>query len=328
MKNLSWIALSTLLWAPQLHAQAAPAAPAAPTAKPAPAAPAAAPAAKPAAAPAAPAAAPAAPTAKPAPGATAAASTDKSVEWVYDPAHSHIGFVARHLGFSKVEGQFKKSAATIKADPKTAKITSLEATAEAASIDTGIEKRDTHLRAEDFFAADKYPQLKLVLKSIKFNGNKFTANADVTIRDVTKSVPFKGELLGVHPANFGQGQHLRAGYEATATINRKDFGLSWSMVTEGIAVVADNVQLDLGIEISYTPPAPTAATPAATGATGAVASAPAAAAGKAPAAPAAQPAAASKAPAAPPSAAKAPAPAAAQPAAASKAPAAAPAAKP
>lgn len=325
MKNRSWIALSALLWAPPLHAQTAPAAPAAPTAKPAPAAPTAKPAA-PAGAPTGSAAAPAAPMAKPAAAAATSTGADKSVEWTYDPAHSHIGFIARHLGFSKVEGQFKKSAATIKADPKTAKITALEATAEAASIDTGIEKRDTHLKAEDFFAADKYPQLKLVLKSIKFTGNKFTANADLTIRDVTKTVPFKGELLGVHPANFGQGQHLRAGYEATATINRKDFGLSWSMVTEGIAVVADNIQLDLGIEMSYTPPAPTAATPAATGATGAVAPAPPTKAA-APAAPA-QPAATSKAPGATPgpqpSAAKAPA----QPAAASKAPAAPPATKP
>jgi polyisoprenoid-binding protein YceI len=267
------IALPTLLWAAQLQAQAAPAAP-----KAAPAAPAAAPHA------AAPAATSAAPTstataAKPTTATPAAATgSDKSVEWSVDPAHSHIGFSTKHLGFSKVSGQFKKFAATIKADPKTAKISALEATAETGSIDTGIEKRDTHLKSDDFFAAEKFPQLKLVLKKINWTGNKFTATADLTIRDVTKPVTFKGELLGTHLVNFGQGPQQRAGYEAMTTINRKDFGLKWSALTEGVAVVADNVDLDLAIEMNYVAPGATAAatpapapTPAATASTSAAA---------------------------------------------------------
>ena len=259
MKKSPWIALSALLWTAGLQAQATPAAPAA---KPAP--PAAAPSAKPAtpAAPAAPAAAkPAAAAVTP-----AANPNDKSVEWTLDASHSSIGFVARHLGFSKASGQFKKFAGVVKADPKTAKLSSLEATAETASIDTGIEKRDAHLRSDDFLNAEKFPQLKLVTKSIKWNGNKFTAQADLTIRDVTKTVPFKGELLGVHNVNFGQGLTMRAGYEATATISRKEFGLKWNMVTEGLSVVADPIQIELAAEIGYTPPAATtaAATPAPT----------------------------------------------------------------
>jgi len=282
MKKCPWIALSALLWTTGLQAQATPTAPAAkpaattptasptaapsatpPSTKPSPA-PTSAPAAKPAT-PATPAGnpggGPATSTAKPAPvGAAAAANpNDKSVEWTLDTSHSHINFVARHLGFSKATGQFKKFAATIKADPKTAKISTLEATAETASIDTGIEKRDAHLRSDDFFNAEKFPQLKLVAKSIKWSGNKFTAQVDLTIRDITKTVPFKGELLGVHQVNFGQGPQLRAGYEATATINRKDFGLKWNMVTEGLSVVADPIQLELATEISYTPPAATTA---------------------------------------------------------------------
>lgn len=293
------IALPTLLWAAQLQAQAAPAAP-----HPAPAAPAAAPHAAPAATSAAP--TPATTAAKPAAGTPAAApGSDKSVEWNVDPAHSHIGFSARHLGFSKVSGEFKKFAATVHADPKTAKIVSLEATAETSSIDTGIEKRDTHLKSDDFFAAEKYPQLKLALKKINWTGSKFTANTELTIRDVTKPVTFKGELLGTHQVNFGQGPQQRAGYVASATINRKDFGLKWSMITEGVAVVSDNVDLDLAIEMSYVAPAQAAsATPAAP----AAATTTAAAKPAAPAAPAAH-----TPPAAPPSAAtstaaKAPAP--------------------
>src|SRR5205823_2728 len=93
------------------------------------------------------------------------------VEWHVDDAHSSIGFTARHLGFSKVHGLFKKFSAKVEADAKTAKITKLEATAEAKSIDTGVEKRDNHLRSDDFFAADKYPELKMVLKNISWKGN-------------------------------------------------------------------------------------------------------------------------------------------------------------
>jgi polyisoprenoid-binding protein YceI len=264
----------TLLWATQLHAQPAPApkpaaAPAAATAKTTPAP---APAmTKPAAAqpPAAPAAASAKTTPAPAPTTTsttaAAKPGDKSVDWTLDLGHSQIGFTAKHLGFSKVNGVFKKVNATVKGDPKTGKISSLEATAEAASIDTGIEKRDAHLRSDDFLGAEKYPHLKLAMKSIKWNGDKFTAKTDLTIRDVTKEVTFTGDLLGSHLVNFGQGPQMRAAYEATSTINRKDFGLKWSAVTEGLSIVGDQVKIDFETELFYTAPAGAlaAATPAA-----------------------------------------------------------------
>jgi polyisoprenoid-binding protein YceI len=148
----------------------------------------------------------------------------------------------------------------VRADPKTGKISALDAAVETASVDTGIEKRDTHLKSDDFFAAEKFPQMRLKLKSIKWSGNKFTAKVDLTIRDVTKEVPFKGELLGVHMVNFGQGPQDRAGYEATSTISRKEFGLKYSAITEGLSVVGDEVTLDLDTEIVYTPPAAPAAT--------------------------------------------------------------------
>jgi polyisoprenoid-binding protein YceI len=174
-------------------------------------------------------------------------------DWNVDPAHSRVAFTARHLGFSKVNGEFKKFGATIKADAKTGKIEALDATADTASVSTDIEKRDAHLRSDDFFNAAQYPQLKLKLKSIKWNGNKFTAKTELTIRDVTKDVSFTGELLGVKTVNFGQGPHQRAGYEATATINRKDFGLQYSGVAEGLAIVGDGIEIELTLEISHTP---------------------------------------------------------------------------
>lgn len=178
------------------------------------------------------------------------AAQAQSVPWTADPAHSHIGFSARHLGFAKVRGEFQKMSATATADAKTGKITELVAEADAKSVDTGIQKRDDHLRSDDFFNAEKFPKLKLVLKSIKWSGKKFTAIAALTIRDVTKDVKFQGELLGVQTVNFGQGAHQRAGYEAHATINRKDFGLKFAGVAEGVALVGDEVELQLEMEMT------------------------------------------------------------------------------
>jgi polyisoprenoid-binding protein YceI len=177
----------------------------------------------------------------------------QAVDWHLDASHSKAAFTARHLGFAKVEGRFKKFDAKIKADAKTGKIAALEATAQAASVDTGVEKRDADLRTDHFFNAEKYPTLRLKLKSIQWNGDKLTAVVELTIRDVTKEVTFTGEQLGVHAVDFGQGKHLRAAYEATAKINRKEFGLKFAAVAEGLAVVGDEIEIELALEMSYTP---------------------------------------------------------------------------
>jgi polyisoprenoid-binding protein YceI len=182
---------------------------------------------------------------------TAATAAAQEASWKLDPAHSHIGFTARHLAFAKVRGEFTKfSAPVLKADAKTGKLTALEAEAEAASVDSDNGKRDAHLRSDDFFAAAKHPKLKLELNSIKWKGNKFTATVALTIRGITKDVKFEGELLGVRTVNFGQGAHQRAAYEASATIDRNDFGLKFSGLAEGISIVGDKVELDLEIEMS------------------------------------------------------------------------------
>jgi polyisoprenoid-binding protein YceI len=183
----------------------------------------------------------------------ATAAKAQPVTWTLDPGHSHVGFSARHLGFAKVRGEFQKVSATITADAKTGKITALEAEADAKSVDTGVQKRDDHLRSDDFFNAEKFPKLKMVLKTIKWSGKKFTATVALTIRDVTKDVKFQGELLGVQTVNFGQGAHQRAGYEAHARINRKDFGLKFAGVAEGVALVGDEVELQLELEMTAKP---------------------------------------------------------------------------
>jgi polyisoprenoid-binding protein YceI len=149
-----------------------------------------------------------------------------------------------------VRGEFKSFSAKVQADAKTGKITALEAEADAKSVDTGNAKRDDDLRSDNFFNAAKHPKLKLVLKSIKWNGNAFTATCALTIRDVTKDVTMTGELLGVQTVNFGRGPQLRAAYEATTKINRKEFGLKFNGLAEGVSIVGDEVELDLEVELT------------------------------------------------------------------------------
>ena len=185
---------------------------------------------------------------------TPLAAHAQAAAWKVDPNHTHVGFVARHLGFAKVRGEFKQFAATIEADAKTGKITKLEAEADAKSVDTGTQKRDDHLRSDDFFGAAQYPKIKLVLESIKWKGNAFSATVALTIRDVTKDVKLEGELLGVRTVNFGNGAHQRAAYEARGKIDRKAFGLKFAGVAEGIAIVSDEVELELQLEMSLPRP--------------------------------------------------------------------------
>ena len=175
-------------------------------------------------------------------------------KWNIDGAHSGINFSIRHMVVSKVRGRFGKFSGSLDLDEADLTKSTLDVTIDASSIDTGVGQRDDHLRSDDFFNAEKFPKLKLVLKSIKWAGDKFTATVALTIRDVTKDVKFAGELLGVQTVNFGQGAHQRAGYEARATINRKDFGLKFAGLAEGLAIAGDEVEIQLTAEISVPKP--------------------------------------------------------------------------
>ncbi|MEK7705665.1 MAG: YceI family protein [Myxococcota bacterium] len=180
---------------------------------------------------------------------TAQVTRAESVDWTLDKAHSKVGFTVRHLGLTKVHGQFDDFDATASADAKTGKITAVQASARAASINTGIAKRDEHLRSDDFFATDANPDIKATSRKITWKGNKVTAEVELTMRGITKTVIFKGEQLGLQKVNFGDGEQLRAGYSLAATINRKDFGLKFSGVTEGVAMVGDDVDITLDVEL-------------------------------------------------------------------------------
>src|SRR5690554_187345 len=161
----------------------------------------------------------------------------KNTIWKLDDTHSEIIFKVRHMMISSVTGFFEDFQATAKTDGEDFSDAQIEFTAKTASINTKNKDRDTHLRSDDFFNSEKFPEMKFVSKS--FNGEKLVG--DLTIRDVTKEITLDAELNGIAVDPYGQ---TKAGFEMSGEINRKDFNLTWSAVTEaGSVVVSDKVKL-------------------------------------------------------------------------------------
>ena len=163
-----------------------------------------------------------------------------------DKVHSALSFKVRHLGVSNVRGEFQDYDASfemVDSDLSTLKAT---ATIQAASLDTGTERRDNHLRSPDFFDVAQYPTITFVSKEVRnIDGDTFELVGDLTIKDVTKEVVLEGEFYGL--AAMGPSQ--RAGFSAETRINRKDFHLMFDRITEaGSIVVGDEVRIILEIE--------------------------------------------------------------------------------
>ena len=168
--------------------------------------------------------------------------------WQLDPTHSEVTFRVRHLMVSTVTGKFKKFASALSTDGSDDFSTAnLEFSVDAASIDTGVEDRDNHLRSDDFFAADKFPSLHFKARSLKPTGdNQYQLDGDLTIRDITKPVTFDVELGGVAKDPWG---NIKAGFEVSGKIQRKAFGLQWDALTEaGGAVVGDEVKIQANVQ--------------------------------------------------------------------------------
>lgn len=169
-----------------------------------------------------------------------------------DPAHSDITFKVKHLMISTASGNFKKFDATLEAEKEDLTDAKISFEADIDSVDTKNEQRDTHLKGDDFFNAEKYPKMTFKSTSIaKLSDEEYKLTGDLTIRDVTKPVELKVEFNGQVTDPWGM---VRLGFEANGKINRKDYGLKWSAVTEaGGLVVADDVKLSLNIEMVKQP---------------------------------------------------------------------------
>src|SRR5690606_12029041 len=162
---------------------------------------------------------------------------ENKTNWSVDTAHSEIEFKVKHMMISTVTGSFSDFDASIEAADDSFKNSKFRFSAKINSISTKNKDRDTHLKSDDFFNAEKFP--KLTFESKSFDCEKMVG--DMTIRDVTKEITLDVDFNGIAVDPYGQ---TKAGFEATGTINRKNFNLNWSAVTEaGSIVVSDKVRL-------------------------------------------------------------------------------------
>ena len=167
--------------------------------------------------------------------------------WQVDGAHSTVNLAVRHMVISKVRGHFSTWSAKLQLDTAELTRSTVEADIEAASIDTGVADRDTHLRSPDFLDAAKYPTLRYRSRRVEaVSKDRLRVTGDLTIRDVTREVVLDVEYGGQGKDPWG---NTRVGFTATTSLNRKDFGLTWNQVLEtGGVLVADRVDIEIELQ--------------------------------------------------------------------------------
>ncbi len=168
--------------------------------------------------------------------------------WVIDPTHSEVQFKVKHLVISTVTGSFKTFEGQVVTENEDFDGASVTFSADTASIDTNQEQRDGHLKSADFFDSENHP--KLTFKNgvlTKTGEDTYSLKGDLTIKEITKPFELKAEYGGNMTDFYGNN---KSGFELTGKINRKEFGLEWSAVTEaGGIVVGDDVKLIANIQV-------------------------------------------------------------------------------
>ncbi len=163
--------------------------------------------------------------------------------WAIDPTHSEVGFIARHLMVTKVRGSFADVAGTVEVSDELSQSVA-NVTIKTGSVSTGTADRDAHLRGEDFFASDEFPDMTFV--STSFDGE--TLVGDLTIKGVTKPVTLDVEFNGVATDPWG---NEKAGFEAEGELNRTDWGLTWNASLEkGGVLVSEKIKLVLDVQLA------------------------------------------------------------------------------
>jgi len=169
--------------------------------------------------------------------------------WAIDPTHSEVHFKIKHLMITNVTGSFNIFQASVATEEEDFTKATISFTADIDSISTGNEQRDGHLKSADFFDAATYPQIKFTATKAESvdNDGSYELYGDLTIRDVTKSIKLDVEFGGVVKDMYG---NTKAGFTINGKINRKDFGLTWSAVTEaGGVIVSDEVKIISEIQL-------------------------------------------------------------------------------
>jgi polyisoprenoid-binding protein YceI len=175
-------------------------------------------------------------------------ATATKTKWAIDTTHSEVQFKVKHLVIATVTGSFKNFSGSLETEEDGFEGAAAEFTIDVNSIDTNQPQRDAHLKSDDFFSAALYKDLTFRNGQLVKEGNELVLVGDLTIRDVTKKVKLNVEYGGTVVDPYG---NTKAGFEINGKINRKDFGLTWSAVTEaGGVVVGDEVKLHLNIEVA------------------------------------------------------------------------------
>jgi polyisoprenoid-binding protein YceI len=168
-----------------------------------------------------------------------------SGDYVLDPAHTRIGFSARHAMVTKVRGQFGEFEGSAHVDAQNPEASSVRVTIQSASLSTGNDQRDAHLHSADFFDVDRYPEVRFVSTDVQRDGTDWSITGDLTIGEVTKPVTVPFEETGAATDPFG---NERVGFEGSVTINRTDWGLKWNAALEaGGVLVSEKVTLEFDI---------------------------------------------------------------------------------
>ena len=180
-----------------------------------------------------------------------AGAATAQTNWTIDKTHSKIGFNVRHMVVSEVEGYFKDYDAKISTTSDDFAGATIEFTAKTASVFTDQERRDGHLKSDDFFNAEKFPELKFTGALVKEAG-KYVLKGNLTMRDVTKpvtlDVTYGGRIKTPNPQN-PNGE--KAGFKITGKVNRKDYGLKFDRALEGGGlVVSDEIELNIKVELN------------------------------------------------------------------------------
>ncbi|MDX1419970.1 MAG: YceI family protein [Rubricoccaceae bacterium] len=167
--------------------------------------------------------------------------------YAVDPSHSRLGFVVRHLGFSKVRGAFEQFEGTVRMAPGDLSTLEADAAIQAQSITTNEEKRDAHLRSADFFEVETYPTIAFESAEVRdVDGRRFTLVGDLTMHGVTERVALDAEFLGEGPDPWGG---TRIAFDARTKVNRKEFGLNWNVALEaGGWLVSEDVEIVLEVQ--------------------------------------------------------------------------------
>ncbi len=176
-----------------------------------------------------------------------AASFGQSATYKVDPAHSEADFTIRHMAISNVHGRFGNISGSITYDAKEVAKSTVEASIDVTTVDTGVTQRDGHLKSPDFFDTARYPKMTFKSKSVTKTDEGFDVIGDLTLHGVTKPVTL--HVTASKEQTGMDGKSVSRGFEATTSIHRQDFGLVWNgTLKSGDNALGDDVKIDINIE--------------------------------------------------------------------------------